>query len=269
MAITAAMVKELRDKTDAGMMDCKKALTETNGNMEEAIAYLRKHGIAKAEKRSDRTVKEGRVFSIIEGTNGVMIEVCSETDFVASNDKFQAYVKECAARVLADTKGNGDVTEQAQELEKENLVNLIAVIGENIQLRRAVRFEATGTLATYLHLGGKLGVMLEVEGEIPADLKLIDICMHITVYDPLYITSKEIPAERIAQERDVLAASEDVMSKPEAIRPKIIDGKIAKWFKEVCLMDQAWFNDEKTTLGKIAPKMTVKKFVRWKVGQDM
>ena len=267
--ISASLVKELREKTGAGMMDCKKALVETNGNMDEAVKWLREKGIAKAEKKSSRIAAEGVCTFAVSGNKATLFEVNSETDFVASNDKFQAYVKECAARVLAGTKGNGDVTEQAQELEKENLVNLIAVIGENIQLRRAVRFEATGTLATYLHLGGKLGVMLEVEGEIPADLKLIDICMHITVYDPLYITSKEIPAERIAQERDVLAASEDVMSKPEAIRPKIIDGKIAKWFKEVCLMDQAWFNDEKTTLGKIAPKMTVKKFVRWKVGQDM
>ena len=141
----------------------------------------------------------------------------------------------------------------------ERLVNAIEA-----QIRAGGRFFWLGA-----GTGGKLGVLLEVEGEIPADLKLLDVCMHITVYDPLYATSKEIPAERIAKEKEVLAESEDVKSKPEAIRPKIIDGKIAKWFKEVCLMDQPWFNDEKTTLGKIAPKMTVKRFVRWKVGQDL
>lgn len=138
--ITAAMVKELRDKTDAGMMDCKKALTETNGDMEAAVEYLRKTGAAKAEKRADKATKEGKVFAAVDGNKAVMIEVLCETDFVAGNEKFFDYVKEAAGRVLAATSGDGDVTEKAQELENNNLKELFVKFGEKMVLRRAVPF---------------------------------------------------------------------------------------------------------------------------------
>jgi len=148
--ITAAMVKELRDKTDAGMMDCKKALTETNGDMEAAVEYLRKAGITKAEKRAERQTKEGRVCIAVEGNKAVMIEVLSETDFVAKNEKFGDYVKAAAGRILAGTSGDGDITAKAQELEATNLKELSGVIGENMQLRRAVRVESAGKIGSYI-----------------------------------------------------------------------------------------------------------------------
>ena len=155
--ITAAMVKELRDKTDAGMMDCKKALTETNGDMEAAVEFLRKSGMAKAEKRADKATKEGKVFAAVDGSKAVMIEVLCETDFVAKNEKFYDYVKEAAARVLAGTSGEGDVTAKAQEIENDKLAELFVKFGEKMVLRRALRYEIPGgTVASYMHGEGKI-----------------------------------------------------------------------------------------------------------------
>ena len=273
MAITAAMVKELRDKTDAGMMDCKKALTETNGDMEAAVEYLRKAGITKAAKRSERQTKEGRIYIAVDGNKAVMIEVLSETDFVAKNEKFGDYVKAAAGRILAATSGDGDITAKAQELEAANLKELSGVIGENMQLRRAVRFEAAGILASYLHLGGKIGVVVEAEGEIPAVMSATDICKHVTVYSPLYICPCSVPAEDVNKEKkiamDMLDNDPKMAGKPAEMKEKIVMGKISKWYKEVCLVEQPWINDEKTTLAKVAPKVTVKRFVRWQVGQEI
>lgn len=265
--ITAALVKELRDKTDAGMMDCKKALAETNGDMAAAIEYLRKAGITKAEKRSGKTVKEGKIFALVSDGAAVMAEVLSETDFVAKNDKFNDYVKAATERVLKATAGSdGDISVKAQELEKENLVNLIAVIGENMQIRRAVRFETAGKIGAYLHLGGKIGVMVDVEGEATPEL-LNDICMHIAAFKPVYVRPDEISAEAVAKEKEIAAAQ--ITDKPANIIEKIVTGKIQKWFGDVCLVKQPWIRDDKTTLEKAAPKLKVKRFVRWEVGQEL
>jgi elongation factor Ts len=265
--ITAAMVKELRDKTDAGMMDCKKALAESNGDMAAAVEYLRKTGVTKAEKRSGKTVKEGKIFALSTGSAAILTEVLSETDFVATNEKFFAYVKAASDRVFKATAGSdGDVAAKAQELEKENLVNLIAVIGENIQLRRAFRYETSGKIATYLHLGGKIGVMVDVEGETTPEL-LNDICLHIAAFKPQYVRPEEIPAEAVAKEKEI--ASAQVTGKPANIVEKIVSGKIQKWYGDVCLVKQPWIKDDKTTLEKLAPKLKVKRFVRWEVGQEL
>ena len=203
--ITAAMVKELRDKTDAGMMDCKKALTETNGDMEAAVEYLRKTGAAKAEKRADKATKEGKVFAAVDGNKAVMIEVLCETDFVAGNEKFFDYVKEAAGRVLAATSGDGDVTEKAQELENNNLKELFVKFGEKMVLRRAVRFESAGIVSSYMHGNGKIGIMIDVEGTTDPEL-LKAICMHIAAYSPMYVNSSEVPADAIAKEKEIAAA---------------------------------------------------------------
>jgi elongation factor Ts len=271
--ITAAMVKELRDKTDAGMMDCKKALAETNGDMDAAVEYLRKAGITKAEKRAERATKEGKIYALIEGNKGVMIEVLSETDFVAKNEKFFDYVKAAAARILAATEGDGDISAKAQELEFTNLKELSGVIGENMQLRRAVRFESAGKLGAYLHMGGKVGVVVDVEGEVPADLNVEDICMHVAAFNPGYVCSCAVPADAVNKEKEIALAQlnndEKMANKPAEMKEKIISGKIAKWYKEVCLVDQDWIRDDKTTLSKIAPKMVVKRFVRWEIGQEI
>jgi len=265
--ISAALVKELRDKTDAGMMDCKKALAETNGDMTAAIEYLRKTGITKAEKRSGKTVKEGKISAVVSGNSAVMIEVLSETDFVASNDKFKGYVKSSNESLLKNTAGSdGDISAKAQALEKENLIGLIAVIGENIQLRRAYRFETTGKIATYLHLGGKIGVMIDVEGESTPEL-LNDICMHIAAFRPCYVRSTEVPAEAVAKEKEI--ASAQITGKPANIIDKIVTGKIHKWFSDICLVNQPWIRDDKTCLEKAYPKLKIKRFIRWEVGQEL
>lgn len=264
--ITAAMVKELRDKTDAGMMDCKKALMECNGDMTAAIEHLRKTGVMKAEKRSGKSVKEGKIYALVSGGKAVMVEILSETDFVASNEKFFEYVKAAAGRVLERIPGDGDISAKAQELEKDNIVNLIAVIGENIQLRRAARFETAGKIASYLHLGGKIGVMLDVEGESTPEL-LNDICMHIAAFKPRSVGPDEIPADVIAKEKEIAAAQ--ITGKPANMIEKIVMDKINKWFTEVCLVKQPWIRDDKTTLEKVAPKLKVKRFLRWEVGQEL
>lgn len=266
--ITAALVKELRDKTDAGMMDCKKALAETNGDLAAAVDYLRKTGITKAEKRSGRTVKEGKIFAVVDGSSAIMTEILSETDFVAKNDKFNDFVKAATGRVLKATAGSdGDISAKAQALEKDNLVALIAVIGENMQLRRAARFETKGgKLASYLHLGGKIGVLLEVEGEAAPEL-VNDICLHITAFKPVYVKPEDVPAEAVAKERGIAAAQ--VTGKPANIIDKIVTGKIQKWYGDICLVKQPWIRDDKTTLEKVAPKLKVKRFLRWEVGQEL
>ena len=271
--ITAAMVKELRDKTDAGMMDCKKALAETNGDMDAAVEYLRKAGITKAEKRAERATKEGKIYALIEGNKGVMIEALSETDFVAKNEKFFDYVKAAAGRILAATEGDGDISAKAQELEFTNLKELSGVIGENMQLRRAVHFESAGKLGAYLHMGGKVGVVVDVEGEVPADLNVEDICMHVAAFNPQFVCSCAVPAEAVNKEKEIALAQldndEKMANKPAEMKEKIIMSKIAKWYKEVCLVDQPWIRDDKNTLSKIAPKMVVKRFVRWEIGQEI
>ena len=268
MAITAAMVKELRDKTDAGMMDCKKALTETNGDMEAAVELLRKSGMTKAEKRADKVTKEGKVFAFVDGKNAVMLEINCETDFVAGNEKFFDFVKEAAARVLAGTTGDGDITEKAQELENGNLAELFVKFGEKMVLRRAVRYEAAaGNLVAYMHGNGRLGVLVEVEGSDDAEL-LKDICMHITAFSPEFITSKDIPQERVEKEKEIASAQLIAEGKPAAMIEKILVGKINKWYGEVCLMNQPWIRDDKSSLAKIAPAVTVKRFARWGVGQE-
>ncbi len=265
MAITAEMVKELRDKTGAGMMDCKKALTDADGDLEKAIDNLRKSGIAKAEKKSGRTTKEGKIVSCIKGNKGAMVEVLCETDFVASNDKFKNFIAALVERVLA-VDGDGCVSEKVQELEKDGLVAMVATIGENMQIRRSVKWETTGKIASYLHMGGRIGVMIDVEGEAD-DAFLNDICMHIAAFRPSYVCSKCIPEDVIKREQEIAAAQ--VVGKPENIVAKIVEGKISKWYSDVCLVNQPWIKDDKSSLAKLKPNLKVKRFVRWEVGEEL
>ncbi len=265
MAITAEMVKELRDKTGAGMMDCKKALTDADGNLETAIDNLRKSGIAKAEKKSGRTTKEGKIIACIKGNKGAMVEVLCETDFVASNDKFKNFVSALVERVLG-VEGNGCVSEKVQEMEKDGLVTMVATIGENMQIRRSAKWETAGKIASYLHMGGRIGVMIDVEGEAD-DAFLSDICMHIAAFRPAYICPKCVPADAIKREQEIAAAQ--VVGKPENIVAKIVEGKISKWYSEVCLVNQPWIKDDKSSLAKLKPNLKVKRFLRWEVGEEI
>ncbi|HOK05059.1 MAG TPA: translation elongation factor Ts [Victivallales bacterium] len=264
--ITAAMVKELRDKTDAGMMDCKKALTETGGDMEKAIEYLRKTGAAKAEKKSGRAVKEGLIAAHIDSKVGALVEVLCETDFVAKNEKFRDFIRELA-KTAAEIQKEGDVTNDIRIKAGEKLTQMIAVIGENMQISRAIRWESrNGLCSAYLHMGGKIAVMIEAEGVTNPTI-LNDVCMHIAAFTPKYIVPEDIPSDIIAKEKEI--AKSQLGNKPPQILEKILDGKISKWYSEVCLMKQPWIRDDKISTEKAVPGLKVRRFVRWHVGESV
>ncbi len=263
--ISASLVKELRDKTGAGMMDCKKALVEAEGDIEAAIDFLRKSGIAKAEKKSGRVTKEGKIISCIDGNKGSLIEALCETDFVATNEKFLNYVNGVAQRVAA-MDGNGDVSEQVQESEKDSLVSMISTIGENMQIRRAVKWESAGKIASYLHQGGRIGVMVDVEGDCDQEF-LVDICMHIAAFRPDYICPDCIPPTAVEREKAVVAAQME--GKSAEMIAKITIGKINKWHSDICLIKQPWIRDDKSSLAKINPNIKVKRFIRWEIGEEL
>ncbi len=260
--VSPQLVKDLREKTGAGMMDCKRALAEAKGDLETAVDILRKTGIAKAEKKSGRSVKEGSIVSNVSSEAGALVEVLCETDFVAKNDKFKEYSLQLAEKILA-LDANGDVSEKINEVEKQNIVSIIATLGENIQVRRAVRW--TGKCSSYLHMGGRIGVMMQYEGEA-SQAELSDICMHIAAFNPSYVSAEEIPAALIAREKEIHTAQ--LAGKPAQMIEGILKGKLAKWHKEVCLNDQPWMRDDKMSVKQANPKVSVIKFVRWQVGEE-
>lgn len=265
--ISAATVKELRDKTGAGMMDCKKALVASDGDMEKALENLRKAGIAKAAKKSGRETKEGRVTTLVDGNVAVIAEVACETDFVAKNEKFQAYLGELTQRVAADYDGqDGDLTEEVVAAEAQTLTALIATIGENMQIRRVARWQTDAMLATYIHMGGRIGVLVEGAGEGDGEL-LRDVCMHVAAFRPQYVQPDDIPAEVLEKEKEIAEAQ--VAGKPANIIDKIVMGKINKWYTEVCLAKQPWLRDDKSKLEKVAPGLTIKRFARWEMGEAL
>lgn len=265
--ITMDLIKELREKTGAGIADCKKALTESNGDIALAVENLRKSGIAKAEKKAGRAVKEGRILAVKEGDAAAMVEVLCETDFVATNDKFAAFVAKVAADTLK-TAGNGCVSEAVQAAENGDLVGLIATIGENMQIRRAAKWEVTGSVGSYLHGGGRIGVMIEAEGTADEAL-LREICMHIAAFSPTFIIPSDISADVIAKEKEIAMALPELANKPENIKEKIVVGKIQKWYGEVCLMQQPWFKEPSTCLEKLHPALKIKRFIRWSVSDEI
>ena len=265
--ITAAMVKDLRDKSGAGMMDCKKALTEADGDMDGAMEVLRKRGMAKAAKKASRATKHGLVAVHVGDGQAALAEVNCETDFVARNDVFQTFVGELVERIATEHKrADGDVTEAAQQAEEANLSALIGKIGENMILPRAQRWESDGTLGSYIHMGGKIGVLVDMHGDLPDDEDFVkDVCMHIAAFRPTYIVPEDVPENVLDKEREIAAAQ--VEGKPANIIDKIVDGKIGKWYSEVCLTRQPWLRDDKTCLAELAPGLTIDRFLRWEVGE--
>jgi elongation factor Ts len=261
--ISAKLVKELREKTGAGMMDCKKALTAANGVISDAIDVLRKSGIAKAEKKAGRSAKEGTIASKVTDKAGVIAEFLCETDFVAKNEKFIAYANEIVEKIDKINE-EGDLSEKVNELEKDSIISMIATIGENMQIRRAVRW--TGKCASYLHMGGRIGVMIEVEGDTDKTA-LADICMHIAAFNPQYVSPEEISSTVIEKEKEIHTAQ--LAGKPAEMIDKILVGKLAKWYKEVCLNKQPWVRDDKISTEKANPNIKVKRFVRWQVGEEL
>ena len=293
MAITAAMVKELREMTGAGMMDCKKALNETNGDMEAAVDFLREKGLATAQKKAGRIAAEGIVMTALteDAKKAVVVEVNAETDFVAKNEKFQGYVADVAAQALKTDAADIDAF-LAETWEKDNsktvaeeLAAQIAVIGENMNIRRFEQVsEENGFVASYIHAGGKIGVLIDVETDVVNDAvkeMAKNIAMQAAALKPLYTNRSEVDEEYIEKEKEILR-TQAKNEKPDA-NDKIIDGmvmgRINKELKEICLMDQVYVKaeDGKQIVSKYveevakanSAKITIKKFVRFETGEGL
>ena len=279
MAISAAMVKELREKTGAGMMDCQRALAEANGDMEEAVKILRKKGLSAAAKKAGRTAKDGLVtIAVIEdGRRGGMVELNCETDFVARTEQYRAFAQALADQVAAD--GVSDVEKlkatryAADPLHTvgEVIASQIATIGENIVLSR-VGFMAAGAgskLGSYLHMGGKIGVIVEVS-ESADEETFKDVAMQVAAAEPRWVTASEVPAAAIAEEREIAKAQAAASGKPAQVVEKIADGKVAKFFEQVCLVDQAFVKDPAKKVSAVLAErggVVVKGFLRFKLGE--
>lgn len=278
MSITAAMVKELREATGAGMMDAKKALVENDGNMEVAKDWLRKKGMAKAEKKASRVASEGMVFVTSEGNKGAMVEVNSETDFVAKNEEFKTFVNKLGALILESGETNidainamtmGDITVA------ETLTNLIAKIGENMNIRRAdVLTVESGNVAGYSHMGGKIGVLVAIESPEASD-KMAEtargVAMHVAASNPAALTRDELDPELLAREKAIY--EEQAAGKPENIVEKIVSGRINKFCEESCLVDQAFVMDTDNKVGQVVSNVhadaKIKAFTRFGLGDGI
>ena len=267
MAITAAMVKELREMTGAGMMDCKKALNETNGNMDEAVEFLRKNGQAKAEKKASRIAAEGLCTVVVkDDTTAAVVEVNSETDFVAKNETFQSFVKAVAAQAVNSDAKDMDAfmaeawNEDASKTVNDALVEKVAVIGENLKIRRFEKVVAEhGCVVSYVHGGGRIGVIVDADTDVVNDAvkeAMVNIAMQIAALNPKYVSRDEVSADYIAHEKEILLAQ--IMNdpkesqKPEKVINGMIEGRISKELKEVCLVDQVYVKaeDGKQTVAK-------------------
>lgn len=261
--ITAAMVKELRVKTDAGMMDCKKALVECDGNMDEAVKYLREKGIAKAAKKADREAKEGIVATLVEGKDGIIFEINCETDFCSKGDKFRALVAEIGAALKASAAKTLEealnVAINGTTVEKY-IAEQCAVIGENMKLRKFGRYtlEGEGTVTSYIHMGGKVGVLLQVacdKAETAADATFATMCkditLHIAACAPKSVDSSSLDPAFVAEEQEIAKAQLLAEGKPEALLEKILPGKLKALYKQSCLMSQEFVKDSSITVEKL------------------
>jgi elongation factor Ts len=276
MAITAALVKELRERTGAGMMECKKALVETDGDIEAAIEHMRKTGLTKADKKAGRTAAEGLVAikTTEDGKQAAIVEVNCETDFVAKGDDFKNYVEAIAQRVLdkqpADLEAllamsiSDDNTTSIEEVRK----NLIAKIGENMSVRRFELIKAQGSLASYMH-GARIGVVVDVEGG--NDTLGKDIAMHIAASRPVCVSEDQVPQEDIEKEKEIFSAQAAESGKPADIIEKMVSGRIKKYLKEVTLLGQPFVKDPDQTVEQLLSKTGAKvhRFVRYEVGEGI
>ena len=255
MEITAQMVKELRERSGAGMMECKKALTQNNGDMDASIEWLRKQGLAKADKMADRVAAEGRIVLAQDAGKGVLVEINSETDFVAKDANFLGFADNVAKAALgvADVEALKSAAYASGGTVEEARAAVIAKVGENVQIRRMVRIDSANTVAGYLH-GGRIGVLVELKGG-SADLAR-GLAMHIAAMNPPHIAEKDVPAEFIAKEKEIELAkmSEKDKSKPAEILEKIISGKINKIINDVTLVGQPYVLDTNETVGNVLKK---------------
>lgn len=295
MAITASMVKELREMTGAGMMDCKKALAEVDGDMDKAVEYLREKGLAKAQKKAGRIAAEGIVMNVVaeDGKTAVTVEVNAETDFVAKNEKFRDYVKQVADQALTTTAADIDAflaeawSMDASKTVADELASQIAVIGENMKIRRFQQVkEENGFVASYIHAGGKIGVLVDVETDVVNDeVKEMakNVAMQAAALKPVYTNRSEVSEEYIAHEKEILLAQimndPKEASKPEKVIAGMINGRVNKELKEICLMDQVYVKAEdgkqsvQAYVDSVAKangaKITIKGFVRFETGEGL
>ena len=289
MAITAGLVKELREMTGAGMMDCKKALTETNGDIDAAIEYLRKNGQAKAEKKAGRIAAEGIVRTVVKDDKvAAIVEVNSETDFVAKNADFQAFVEAVAAQAVETNAADIDAfmaeawKEDTSRTVKEALVEKIAVIGENLNIRRFEKVQADGCVVSYIHGGGRIGVLVVADTDVVNDeIKtcLKNVAMQVAAMYPKYVSRAEVSQEYMDHEKEILLAQakKENPEKPDNIIEKMIIGRLNKELKEICLLDQVYVQDSDLTVAKYVDKVakennanvTVKKFIRFETGEGL
>ncbi len=294
MEITAAMVKELREMTGAGMMDCKKALNETNGNMEEAVEFLRKNGQAKAEKKAGRIAAEGLCRVCADGDKAAaVVEVNSETDFVAKNEQFQNYVAAVAKQALATSVTDLDAflaepwNEDSSKTVKEALVEKVAVIGENLTIRRFEKVVAeNGCVATYTHGGGKIGVIVEAETSVANDEvkeALVNLAMQVAALYPKYVSSEDISEEYKAHEKEIITEQikndPKMAGKPDKVIEGAVNGRLNKELKEVCLLEQVYVKavDGKQTVQQyvnevakaVNADLKIKRFVRFETGEGI
>ncbi len=259
--ITAKMVGELRAKTGAGMMDCKKALSEANGDMEQAIDLLRKKGLSAAAKKSGRVAAEGMIAAVGNGTSGALVEVNSETDFVAKNEAFQGFVNGVADVILNQSPADLDALKDLDSAASgrsvgDELTHQIATIGENMNIRRFTRLEAKpGVTASYVHGGGKIGVLVQIDSD-KADSPLLAetarlLAMHVAAAGPQYLSRNDVPADIVEREKEIMRVKALESGKPENIVEKIIEGQINKFFGETCLLEQVYVIDTDRKVSKV------------------
>ncbi|MDO5556706.1 MAG: translation elongation factor Ts [Clostridia bacterium] len=275
--ITATQVKDLREKTGAGMMDCKKVLTETDGDMERAMELLRERGIAKAAKKSSRIASEGLVDAYIsdDGKVGAVVEINAETDFVGKNEEFKAFVSDVARQVVEKNPANVEELlaqksiVEADKTVEEVLTNKIATIGENMSIRRFERFETEGLVQKYIHGEGKIGVLVELENGTSELAK--DVCMQIAAAKPEFLDRESVPADRVEKEMEILKAQAMNEGKPAAIAEKMVQGRIGKFYGEICLIEQSFVKNPDIKVGKLVEEKGAKivRFVRFEKGEGL
>ena len=293
MAVTASMVKELREMTGAGMMDCKKALNETNGDMDAAVEFLRKNGQAKAEKKAGRIAAEGIVMAEVKDDKvAAIVEVNSETDFVAKNAEFQGFVKAVVEQAMETEAADMDAfmaenwKEDTSKTVKDALTEKISVIGENLSIRRFEKVVSDGCVVAYIHGGGRIGVLVEADTDVVNDeIKtcLKNVAMQVAAMSPKYVSREEVSEEYMEHEKEILLAQakkeneESNKPKPDNIIEKMIVGRLNKELKEICLLDQVYVQDGDLTVAKYVEKvaketganLSVKKFVRFETGAGL
>ncbi|MBR2241207.1 MAG: elongation factor Ts [Clostridia bacterium] len=275
--VTASQVKDLREKTGAGMMDCKKVLTETDGDMEKAIELLRERGIAKAAKKSSRVAAEGLVAAYVseDGKVGAVVEVNAETDFVGKNEEFRTFVNDVAKQIVEKNPANveellgQESIAEAGKTVQEVLTNKIATIGENMSIRRFERFESNGIVGSYIHGEGKIGVLVDMENATPELAK--DICLQIAAAKPEFLNRESVTPERVAKEMEILKAQAMNEGKPAEIAEKMVQGRINKFYGEICLLEQEFVKDPDMKINKLLESKGAKinSFARLEKGEGI